>query len=343
MKKIFFPLLMIIACQMTTAQNVGIGTTTPNVDALLDISSTSKGVLFPRMTTLQRISINTPPNGLMVFDTDRNELYQYVSAAFSWQALINDSYWRRQSLTRSRIGNSSDSVGMGTLSPTERLDVNGNIRSRDNIIADGVITGGGLSTPGGLTVSSNGLIGGNLTVNADLSTNSGLTINNPAATLQLKNGSNVNKAFFQLSGDDVRMGTNSGNTTGNLIVRMNGNNRVTINSSGDIDLDGKITKQSATGSNNLVPYCYGRINANGSIQNGTGNFTVQKTGTGLYEITCVGVSFNTTVVFVTSPTSFINVSGRTVDLVPDYIEVITNDRLTNDRTDASFYFIAYKL
>jgi hypothetical protein len=242
MTKLFISLLLLLVMQFAQAQNVGIGTTAPNVDALLDISSTTKGVLFPRMTTTQRISINTPPNGLMVFDTDRNELYQYISATFSWRALINDSYWRRQSLTRSRIGNASDSVGIGTLSPTEWLYVDGNIRSRNDVLADGrvvatgTVTGSGLITSGGLTVSSNGLVGGNLTVNANLSTNSDLIVNNAAATLQLRNGSSVNKGFFQLSGDDVRFGTNSGNNLGNVIVRMNGNNRFTFTDEGRLTL-----------------------------------------------------------------------------------------------------------
>jgi hypothetical protein len=242
MTKLFISLLIFSVMQFAQAQNVGIGTTAPNVDALLDISSTTKGVLFPRMTSIQRISINTPPNGLMVFDTDRNELYQYISATFSWRALVNDSYWRRQSLTRSRIGNTSDSVGIGTLSPTEWLDVDGNIRSRNDVLADGrvvatgTVSGSGLQTSGGLTVSSNGLIGGNLTVNANLSTNSDLIVNNAAATLQLRNGSSVNKGFFQLSGDDVRFGTNSGNNLGNVIVRMNGNNRFTFTDEGRLTL-----------------------------------------------------------------------------------------------------------
>jgi hypothetical protein len=242
MKKIFLLLLIVIAYQTTTAQNVGIGTTTPNFDALLDLSSTTKGVLFPRMTTVQRINIPTPPNGLMVFDTDRNELYQYISSTFSWKALISDSYWRRQSLTRNRIGNSSDSVGIGLLAPTEWLDVDGNIRSRNDLLADGrvvatgTVSGSGLITQGGLTVSANGLIGGNFTANGDLSTNSDLIINNAGATLQLKNGSNVSKGFFQIAGDDVRFGTNSGNNLGNVIVRMNGNNRFTFTDEGRLTL-----------------------------------------------------------------------------------------------------------
>src|ERR1700761_1373442 len=51
-------------------QNVGIGTATPNASALLDVNSTTKGILVPRMTSVQRTAITTPATALMVFDTD---------------------------------------------------------------------------------------------------------------------------------------------------------------------------------------------------------------------------------------------------------------------------------
>ena len=53
-----------------TAQNVGIGTTTPNASAALDISSTDKGFLLPRMTTAQRNTIVSPAVGLQIFNLD---------------------------------------------------------------------------------------------------------------------------------------------------------------------------------------------------------------------------------------------------------------------------------
>lgn len=50
--------------------NVGIGTTQPNESAILDVSSTSKGLLIPRMTLHQRNTIQNPADGLMVYQTD---------------------------------------------------------------------------------------------------------------------------------------------------------------------------------------------------------------------------------------------------------------------------------
>lgn len=54
----------------TTAQNVGINTPTPDNSAQLDIVSTTKGLLVPRMTQAQRLLIPNPANGLLIYQTD---------------------------------------------------------------------------------------------------------------------------------------------------------------------------------------------------------------------------------------------------------------------------------
>ncbi|RED25555.1 hypothetical protein BJ123_13123 [Rhodopseudomonas thermotolerans] len=65
--------------------SVGIGTATPAATALLDVTSTTKGLLPPRMTTTQRTAITSPATGLMVFDTDLNQLH--VKASGGWIAV----------------------------------------------------------------------------------------------------------------------------------------------------------------------------------------------------------------------------------------------------------------
>jgi hypothetical protein len=48
---------------------LGVGTVTPDASSLLDVSSTSKGLLPPRMTVTQRNAIVNPANGLIIFNT----------------------------------------------------------------------------------------------------------------------------------------------------------------------------------------------------------------------------------------------------------------------------------
>lgn len=49
---------------------VGIGTDSPAASAILDVTSTTGGILLPRMTTTQRNAIATPADGLIIFCTD---------------------------------------------------------------------------------------------------------------------------------------------------------------------------------------------------------------------------------------------------------------------------------
>ncbi len=69
-------------------QAVGIGTTTTHASAVLDINSTTRGVLIPRMTMAQRDAIPAPAKGLLVYDTNEG-LYQYNGSA--WVQVGNTS------------------------------------------------------------------------------------------------------------------------------------------------------------------------------------------------------------------------------------------------------------
>ncbi len=65
--------------QITTnfQQPVSINTSgaAPLASAMLDVESTTKGLLVPRMTTAQRTAIASPAVGLLVFDTDKGDFY----------------------------------------------------------------------------------------------------------------------------------------------------------------------------------------------------------------------------------------------------------------------------
>lgn len=62
-----------------SAGAVGVGTASPNTSAALEVSSTSKGLLLPRMTKAQRQAIASPADGLLVFQTDTTAgLYLYM-------------------------------------------------------------------------------------------------------------------------------------------------------------------------------------------------------------------------------------------------------------------------
>jgi hypothetical protein len=88
--------MFLAACLLTVfafsvhAQSVGINAdgSAPNGSAMLDVSSTSKGFLPPRMTKAQRDAIISPApaNGLLVYQTDNTPGYYYYNGA-AWAAL----------------------------------------------------------------------------------------------------------------------------------------------------------------------------------------------------------------------------------------------------------------
>ncbi|MGY0426518.1 MAG: hypothetical protein ACWIPI_06775, partial [Polaribacter sp.] len=69
MKNILLLTLLLVFCTVATAQ-VGVGTETPDKSAVLDVTSTDKGFLPPRLSFDQIKAISTPPAGLIIYCTD---------------------------------------------------------------------------------------------------------------------------------------------------------------------------------------------------------------------------------------------------------------------------------
>ena len=67
--------------------SVGLGTAAPAASAALDVSSTTKGFLPPRLTQAQILEIASPASGLIVFCTSDEKFYAYVAGASAWKEL----------------------------------------------------------------------------------------------------------------------------------------------------------------------------------------------------------------------------------------------------------------
>ncbi len=83
MKKISTTVFTMFLFASTIFGQMGIGTNNPKPSAMLDITSTNKGLLIPRMTTAQRKAIPSPATGLIVFDSDKNTIYMFD--AVNWK------------------------------------------------------------------------------------------------------------------------------------------------------------------------------------------------------------------------------------------------------------------
>ncbi|MFN5309617.1 MAG: beta strand repeat-containing protein, partial [Candidatus Kapaibacterium sp.] len=199
-----------------TSGNVGIGSPTDDASALLNLTSTTKGVLFPRMTQAQRLAIGSPTDGLLVYQSDNTpgspqgfygRIFGQWVALPGWSLTGNagtdptNNYLgtndardlslrtnstprlllkegtlnlqlihtnanmgrlelKQSSTTGYRIGtlfgtanvdsltlgvnggtgisiNATNRVGIGTLTPNERLEVSGNVRFSNALMPDG--------------------------------------------------------------------------------------------------------------------------------------------------------------------------------------------------------------
>ena len=92
MKQILLAIAL-VPCVLA-AQNVGIGTSAPTASAQLEMSSTSKGFLPPRMSKLQRDAIINPAEGLMIYNTTSKTLNFYNGTQWrdNFVYAIGDNY-----------------------------------------------------------------------------------------------------------------------------------------------------------------------------------------------------------------------------------------------------------
>jgi len=102
---------------------VGIGTTTPDTSAALEIQSTDSGILIPRLTQVQRDAITTPATGVLIFQTDNTPGFYYYNGTawvtFSGGSIDNDWTVNTNDIYNSNTGN----VGIGTNAPTTKLHI----------------------------------------------------------------------------------------------------------------------------------------------------------------------------------------------------------------------------
>lgn len=129
MKKIILStvLFFLLISAKVNSQSLSINTdgSSANASAMLDVKSTIKGLLIPRMTSAQRTAIASPATGLQVYDTDVNLLYFYNGA--TWAGLsASTNFW---TFSGGHIyNNTGTNVGIGITAPGDKLEVNGNIR-----------------------------------------------------------------------------------------------------------------------------------------------------------------------------------------------------------------------
>ncbi len=123
MRSLSIIILLIVGINSSYSQNVAINEdgSSPDNSAMLDISSTDKGLLIPRMTEAQKNAIVQPATGLLIYQTDVDSGFHYnqgTPAAPDWirlTSIIDDTPTIEEVLIQGNDGNGQDLFGVSRL------------------------------------------------------------------------------------------------------------------------------------------------------------------------------------------------------------------------------------
>jgi len=119
MKRIIIVIIVLLTTTKSYSQ-VGIGTNTPEVSAQLEVKSTTKGLLTPRMTASERTAINSPSTGLIVYQTDATQGFYYnagTPTSPSWVILLNGGSSIASSSITGTVAVANGGTGLNAITP----------------------------------------------------------------------------------------------------------------------------------------------------------------------------------------------------------------------------------
>lgn len=220
-------LLFFFLITLTGNAQIGIGTTVPDATSVLDITSTTKGILAPRMTTVQRNAIVTPAQGLLVYDTDLKAFY-YFSTPSGWLPLLSSAVGRTNFKRVKSAADLAPELALGgsfyQLSSNTLYEINGTITLTAPInLNDAYVSGMDtnedvLSFPGGTIFQ--GTTGGSIR---------NVTLKTSARAFNITGGNSLLVQNTVIDGMTTNVGTISGLALyfGNIIQFVNNTTGIT--------------------------------------------------------------------------------------------------------------------
>lgn len=260
--------------------NVGIGTTQPDQSAVLDIKSSSQGLLIPRMSLQQRNSIQNPANGLMIYQTDLLSGFYFYDGK-EWKAMGSgkENY--------AVAADPNDWTMSGNAAPSNAYlgTTNGTpIQFKINNAKVGTLSNGNTLflgyLAGNATTGFNNVGLGALALTANTTGTNNIAVGREALSTSTTSSHNVAIGTYALKV----------NTTGgsNLAV---GTEALTKNTTGgyNTSIGGAALKENVSGSNNIgIGWAAGALNTTGSGNTAVGAYAI---GDGTSASNNVGIGY----------------------------------------------------
>ncbi len=224
--------------------SAGIGTTTPDASSLLEIKSTAKGILIPRMSQHQRDNISLPAQGLIIYQTNNSPGFYYYDGS-QWNPVSGKN--ADQSLSNLT---QPTAVNVDLLPDSNNTRSLGNGRQAwENIYVDSIHFDDGTTSSGSFWKKKGSAV---FYTNGNV----GIGTNNPLARLQVSGGDAIINS--------LTVGNGAGSVSSNTVV---GNSAFVSNTTG--------TNNTATGAYSLS------ANTSGVFNTGSGSFTLNANTTGI--------------------------------------------------------------
>ncbi|MBO9562276.1 MAG: hypothetical protein J7621_05850 [Niastella sp.] len=207
-RKLTILTVLFLAATTFVQAQVGIGTTTPAASSALDVTSTTRGVLIPRMSSAQRTAITSPAEGLMVYQLNAPVgLWMFISGAWVRLTTVTDGFGPSTAAASNTSGAIIAVVLGGTdipLPDAHNLGTNITINGSNTVFTVG--TAGryrityGLNTTAAVLASSRVLVNGAPVTALTVAPVAAVTRMSADAIVTLAAGSTVNLQLFGLLG-----------------------------------------------------------------------------------------------------------------------------------------------
>jgi len=261
--KVLSAALLLFIQIRAAAQNVGIGTATPDGSAKLDIVSTGSGLLIPRMTAAQKNAIATPATGLLIYQTNAPAGFYYYDGS-QWLPFLNSSSgWNI-------TGNSGTTNGSHFLGTTDAqsLDIRTN-----NVIRVRITQKGQIEI---LNTGNSVFVGEGAGAADDLSTNANVFVGYQAGNANTTGYNNIATGYQALYSN-----TTGYNNIANGFQSLRNNTTGYRNSA--IGLQALYNNTTGFG-NTAHGYLVMNYNTTGSNNTATGSEALYRNTTGYYNI-----------------------------------------------------------